>query len=458
MLRQLSTLFALLFAYGIAQIGHSAISSLVTYQGGERYNFSDFYLGAMLTANYIGFFSGNYVVRYLLPRISYIRAYSVCAAGVAIFAVCYPIFPHAETWLFMRFLHGLFFSSLVVICDGWLNGVVPNENRSRMYAVYMIIGYICFGIGQYILAFGNSDLGAIFAFSLITILFVASLLPVCLTRFPEPQFVAHSSNEGTQLTMRQAYRIAPVAFVGQIFVGMIQGASFLVVRYLELVANTPQQIANLAVVFFGCGFVLQFPAGWLFDRMQEKRYLLVGVYAVSAAAALVLFFGEYLPYGVLFVLLILYGSVSVLSFSLNIVYGQNYAGADRASAYAGRIYQMYAVGAIIGPSVAGFLMDELSLATLFGFFFVTNVLMVVFTISAKLAPKRKPKPEAVPAASHAIQSPHVPPIDDEPVYTEYDVGPDLPADAVPDAASAPAAADIGPPTPTEAKQSTARTS
>lgn len=422
MFSELARLAALMASFLLLHVGHGGLAALVVQQG-SKYEFSDSFLGLLTSVTYVGFFAGSYLMRYLLPRISYIRTFSVCAAVLAVWVLFMPLFPNEAGWVVLRLLYGVFFSTIIVICDGWMNSAANNQNRSRIYAANMTLAYVGLGVSQYILILGET-LGTA-TFSIVSMVIILSLVPVCLTRFPEPQVAVPKKENAAPLTFAAAYRVAPVSFVGQFVVGMTTGASWLFVRYAEGVTDSPEAVSLLAMLFFVSGVVLQLPVGWISDRAKDRRAVMGVVYFASALFSLLMFFGEHLSSGILAVLIFVYGAVSVTAYSLNVSYGQDFIESNRSAEYAGRLFQMFSIGALLGPLMAGYLMDVWSLSWLFGFCAVVFAFACMAVVTDRLMPRYIPaNPD-----SYQMLSPHMPPaIDNPPEYTELEVGPVLPDD------------------------------
>ena len=436
MFRQIATIIALLASSAFISFGHGALSALLLNLGGSLYQFSDVFLGALVSVMYFGFIVGNYVLRYLLPRVSYIRTFSVCAALTTVGAMLLPVLPTAAAWIILRFVHGLFFSTSVVICDGWLNASTKTEVRSRLMSVYMIFNYVAFGLSQYILLVGDALAGV--SFSVAAMFVVFSLVPICLTRFPEPQSGGGGGGEPV-MSLRKAYQIAPIAMVGQFAVGLINGASWLFVRYAEAVTSSVDQVSNLSALFFGSGFLMQYPIGWLSDRVKDRRTVISAIYAITTVLAVVLFFGGDLSYFVLVVFVLLFGSISVTSYALNIAYGQDFVEAGQSAEYSSRIFQSYALGALVGPALAGALMEYITVFWLFVVIACAAVAMTVLSFTEIVMPRLKPSRGATFKAAFTP----VPTIADEgESYSELDVGPDLPVETATAEAEEPPA--VGP--------------
>ncbi len=412
---QLAGFAALFFTASLLSLGQGAVTSLII-QKGAAYGFSEIFLGAVISVGYAGFIAGNYLMRYLLRRVAYIRAFAVCAAAVAVFALALPVLPEKAAWLALRFLHGLFFSSATIICEGWVSSKTARENRSRVLGMYMTVSYISYGLSQYALLIESPA----FAFSAAAACMMLSLVPVCLTRFPEPQ-QPDAGGGGVSLSLVDVYRIAPVAFVGQFGVGILTSGGWLFVRYAESLELDAEGVALMSGLFFSSGFVLQVPMGWLSDRAGDRRDVISGVAGLSAVFAFALFWGDLLPFFAIAAMTLVFGALFNTLFALNVAYGQDFVQREKAPEYSGRLFQSYAVGALLGPVVIGWLMEVFSPAWLF---LVCGAVLCAMTAAAattRLMPKLRP----AKSEQHQLQTPLLP-AEQREVYNAADIGPPEP--------------------------------
>ena len=419
--QQVAGFVALFLTTSLLSIGQGAVTS-VTLQKGAVFGFSETFLGLVISFGYVGFVVGNYLMRYLLWRVSYIRAFAVCASAIGVIALMMPVMTEQASWLGLRFLHGLFFSAATITCEGWVNSKAGKENRSRILGAYMTVNYLCYGLSQYALLIETPA----FAFSASAACMILSLIPVCLTRFAEPQYVSARDTGGKSLSIVDVYRIAPVAFIGQFVVGVANGVGWLFVRYAESLPLSEGGVALMAALFFSSGFLLQVPVGWLSDRARDRRDIISITSALSAASAFVLFWGDLLPFFVLAAVSLVFGSVMATVFALNVAYGQDFVQREKAPEYSGGLFQAYAAGAIIGPVVAGQLMDLFSPAWMF---LVAGLVMAFLTACAattRIMPKIRPvKTDAEP---YAVPTPSPMPTSTKEgeVYSTADIGPQPP--------------------------------
>ena len=440
MLKQYSVILSLTATNGLLQMGHGALSSLMIQQGG-RLEFSETALGLLISATYVGFLASNAVLYRLLPRVSFIRTFAVCGATVASLALLMPLAPEAGIWTALRVLYGAFFCAMVVICDAWLNNNATRENRSKLLGMFMTVSYLSYGAGQYVLIIGEKE--AVHAFILSAICLAMCMAPICLTRLPEPR--PPPRDAAAAMRWRDAYAVAPVAFLGQFAFGVYTGATFLFISYLEGLDIEPARQAALAAMFFGFGFLMQIPVGWLADRVRDRRDVIIGAAAVSGACAAALGLGDVLPYPLLAFLIVLLGSVSCTLFSLNIAYGQDFVEREKSALYAGMLMRVYALGGLLGPPAAGFLMNAIAPEMLFVFCALVLGGATLMTATNRLMPRYRPAHTSEYQAASTLTAVTV---GEETVYSEIDIGPELPEDEPPPEAEH-APSDIGPELPEE---------
>ena len=444
MLKTYTAILAITLTNALLQAGHGALNALMIRQG-ENLEFSATVLGFLISFTYVGFLFSNVISRHLLPRISFIRTFAICAAAISCLALLMPLFPTYVVWIGLRVLYGVFFCVAIIVCDSWLNHSATNENRSKLWGAFMTANYLSFGAGQYILVIDDSQT----AFIVTAFFLIACLVPICLTRVPEPQI---APQESAAMRWRDAYAIAPVAFIGQFCFGTYVGATFLFINYLDVLDIGVAEQSTLAALFFGLGFIMQIPVGMLSDKIKDRRDVIIGVAAISCFCSLVLGLGGLLPYALLTLFIALLGSLSSTLFSLNIAYGQDFVEKEKSSAYAGILMRIYALGALLGPPVAGFLMNTISPNMLFWFSAFIWGGITLMAATNRLMPRyRSAKTEQFRFVSPLTSTV---PVDDV-TYTEIDIGPEIPDDLLSPSAPPSQPADIGPDAPNDAENNTA---
>lgn len=284
MRRVIFQLTALFLGFGILTVGNGLITSLMALRMGIE-GFPVQTAGLVMSAQSLGFVIGPFLVPRMIHRVGHIRMFAICAAGAAVTTLTIPLYLQPVLWLLLRFVAGLALSGCALILESWLNHRAGSEMRGRVLGVYMVIYYMAFGCGQFLLLAGMpSDFQL---FSVAAILFALALVPVAATRIGEPD-----RPEPHLPSFRRLWRLTPLGTVGCFCAGFM-GTSFtaagpLFARERGLVTHEIALFMGLAVL---AGLVLQLPLGHLSDRM-DRRILIAAMAGAVGLAALVLGFGS----------------------------------------------------------------------------------------------------------------------------------------------------------------------
>ena len=454
MIRSLAPLVAVFAAAFFFHISFGAMASIVALRG-HLEGFSTGALGLISAGFYFGFFIGGQFTLRLLRRTSYIRAYATCGSLCGVLILVFQLTVRAEVWAALSLVFGAFFALACIVSEAWLNAVVTRETRSRAYGFYMIVAYVGLAAGQGALTqAGDSPQ---IAFSLAAAAAMLAIVPVCMTRFPEPQLTA----ETRALSFADAYKIAPLACIGVLSAGLVSGCDSLLVVYGAAVGLEASRIAILLAALKLSGMILQVPIGWLSDFSRDRRTVIFAVSLGGAGLAAGLFFGALYHWYILLALVFVFGGVNKTVYPLCVSYGGDFVSRENFSPFCGKLFQLYSIGAFVGPSIAGAVMGATAPSALFVFIAAVCLLMAGGIAARKLMPAVAPlrvKPFVAAPAPGAVASPRMDPRGGAP-YLAKEIGPTPPSDAEhPEAAIGPQPpsgaehpeAAIGPPPPQKA--------
>ncbi len=124
-----------------------------------------------------------------------------------------------------------------------------------------------------------------FFFAIGAILYCLAILPTALSTAQHPQPL-----KTARLDIRRLYRNSPVAVVGCVLIGMVNGAfGTLGAVYAQRIGLPVPSIALLMAGAVLGGSLIQFPLGRLSDRMDRRKVLVaVCIGAIVIALALVI--------------------------------------------------------------------------------------------------------------------------------------------------------------------------
>jgi MFS family permease len=264
------------------------------------------------------------------------------------FILLCPLYDNAWYWLVMRLLLGAATGLLWIAGEAWINEASDDATRGRILALYGISGACGTMAGFGILYLSGH--GGWLPFVIIEILIVACCLAVAAAVKVAPPFHGHAS----QTMLGLAFR-APTPMVVNLLVAITFGslASFLPIYGPDV--GLPRESVFLLLALLSAGGLLQYPIGWLADRMDRR---LLAILVMAAMAALFAVMPATLADPVLrwpYVVILGGGMMGLYTLGL-ILLGARFRGVDLGAATT--LFQvMWNTGMVVGPFAVGFAMD-----------------------------------------------------------------------------------------------------
>ncbi len=143
-----------------------------------------------------------------------------------------------------------------------------------------------------------------------------------------------------------------------------------------LVGLSVLEISIFVAAFYVGGLVLQYPIGWLSDRM-DRRQLIVGVSLLCGFLALLAGLAQ-LPFAVLLVVAFLIGGLANPLYSLLLAHTNDFLSVDDMAGASGGLLFINGVGSIFGPLMLGWLMDAGGPPGFFLFIGALNIIMATY--------------------------------------------------------------------------------
>ncbi len=350
MLAVLRSSWALLLGILLLMIGNGLQGTLLGVRGNIE-GFDPALLSYVISAYFIGFLGGSKMAPGLIRRVGHVRVFAAMASMISAAFILYAAAPNLIAWAFLRLMVGFCFSCVYVVAESWLNDASDNEHRGQALSLYVIVQMLGIVTAQGILSLG--DPAGYGLFVLISVLVSISFAPILLSVSPAPVYQATKG-----MTLRELFNVSPLGFVGSFAIGAAFSALFgMSSVYGTEVGFTLDEIAIFVASIYVGGMILQYPIGWMSDRM-DRRLLIVGVTATACAACLgAIAVGDsfYIGLGMAF---LIGGMVNPL-YSLLIAHANDYLDhEDMAAAAAGLVF-VGGVGAIGGPVIVGQMMSIL---------------------------------------------------------------------------------------------------
>ena len=318
----LMPLASLLSGVGMLVVGTGLLFAAIGAQAGLA-KFSGLVTGLIMSAYFAGFVYGTYACPVIIRRVGHIRAFAAMASIASALPILHALWINPWFWGSLRFVTGVCLVGLYIVVESWLNVVATSEQRGKVFAAYMAVNGVALALGQWLILVG--DRFGFVPFALVSILFSFALLPITLTPVAEP--------------------------------GLLNGALFSLGHvFAQGVGFSEAGIATFMAATILGGAVFQWPVGHLSDRHDRRRVLFL-VCCASAAVAIAGFFLAREYEGMLIGMGVIYGGLSFTIYGLSVAHVNDLIDPSRVLEVTGGLLLLYGIGATVGPTLGGGVMD-----------------------------------------------------------------------------------------------------
>jgi MFS family permease len=278
MRRALLANWALFLGMMLLMVANGLLVTLLTIRG-STLGFSDLEISVMQACYPLGALAGTMLTPRLIEKVGHIRTFSALASMVSVAAIAHLLTSDPVSWSLMRLLAGFCFPGLYVITESWLNAQAENRIRAQILSIYFIIQTAGPALGTAMIALPDPSGNMLFGIS--SILLSIAIVPLLLSNVRAPEYSAPDRMPVTRL-----YKVSPMAVLGIVIMASGVAGWFIVLPLYALQNGFTESEASFAlVVAMIAAAVVQYPIGWLSDR-TDRRYVVIGLALVSAAAAL----------------------------------------------------------------------------------------------------------------------------------------------------------------------------
>ena len=251
-------------------------------------------------------------------------------------------------WFLLRLLLGATVDSLYVISETWLLQMAGARHRGKMIGLYGTLLAGGFAVGPFVLALAGSEGWLAFGIGIAVMLVVAFGLLALRGRVPR------WDHQGPAQVLA-FIRLAPMMLLTIGVIALFDQAILSLLPVYLLGEGMSEALTAMALGVFVVGNVaLQYPLGWLSDKLSRKlvAFVCLGCVLISCAA-LPASIGTLTLWPLLFVL----GSAGFGIYTMTLAeLGDRFEGETLLAGNAA-FALMWGVGGIIGPPVTGGIMD-----------------------------------------------------------------------------------------------------
>lgn len=370
-MRILISFAALFLSVVLLQISTGGVGPLDALTGLAK-GFSKPEVGFLGSAHFFGFFIGCWWAPRLLGDVGHSRAFATFTSMGAIGLAAHILVTDPNWWALFRIASGICVAGCYTVIEAWLQSKVTNETRGRTMGVYRVVDVSSSFVAQAMVGY-LADMETYIAYNLLTMLCCAALLPLAVTKSPQPV------NQGAaRLRPGIAWRHSPLATVG-VVVAALSAASFRMVGpiYGQEVGLTADQIGYFLAFFVAGGAIAQYPVGWLADKI-DRRWVLIWL-SIAAVFSCVITIAT-ASLGTMGVMLSasFFGFTTFPIYSVSAAHAHDFATTEERVELSAALMFFYAVGAIGAPYVTSTLIAFFGPPALFVVISVGHIGLVIF--------------------------------------------------------------------------------
>ena len=370
-MRMIVSFAALFLSAALLQFSSGGVGPLDALTGLDL-GFSKAQVGFLGSAHFFGFFIGCWWAPRLMGSVGHSRAFAVFTAMGAIGLAAHVVVTDPNWWALFRIGSGICVAGCYTVIEAWLQAKVTNETRGRAMGTYRIVDMGASLVAQFMIG-ALATVETYIAYNALTILCCASILPLALTRVPQPE-----TPKATRLRPMMAWRASPLAVAG-VIVAALSSASFRMVGpiYGQDVGLAPQQIGYFLAAFIAGGAAAQYPMGWLADKYDRRWVLIFLSVAAIGASAFTIFAANTGTTGIM-ISAAIFGLTTFPIYSVAAAHAHDFASNDERVELSAALMFFYAVGAIAAPYTASTLIAAYGPDAMFILMAAGHLLLVIY--------------------------------------------------------------------------------
>jgi MFS family permease len=349
--------------------------------------------GVVVSAFSVGLVLGSWRGQWVISRVGHIRTFAALSAVATASTLAIALSTEPWLWAVFRVAQGFAVGGNYLVIESWLSERGHAGNRARMLAVYIATCQIALAFGL-LLVIVQPPEGAI-PFTIAAMLYVLALVPIALTRTPQPTLA-----EPSRARLIDVTRKAPVAVGGCFVAGCTTGSLLnLGAPYGMASGFVPSEVAVFMAAAVVGGLALQWPVGHLADRIDRRVVIeLVAAGTCFAAAILGAVEGFAASVGAVFAL----GAFAFVLYPVGIAHAYDLIPPGDTVAASGTLVLAYGIGSAVVPLIGSAALELFGAIALPMVILAVNVALAALAVVRLLKRRRLPIDEPVPFTPLAL--------------------------------------------------------
>jgi MFS family permease len=310
----------------------------------------------------------------MLARVGHSRTFAAAGGIAAAVILAMSLGITEVAWILLRGIFGLAAANIYMVVESWLNDRATNQTRGRIFAAYLLINFLGLILRQWCFTAGKPSTPTLFI--LTAIFYAVCLIPLGLTRIPQPQAVSVPALRPLHL-----FRVSPVGVAGCLAVGFANAAcwAFLPV-YAHDLHLTRGLLAGFMSAFTLGGALVQLPVGRLSDRL-DRRIIIAATSFCAALLGVGMFLFGGRNSGVTLLLIALFGMAALPVYGLSVAHTNDKLPRQMFVEASATLLLVNALASVVGPVGAATVTDHFGMRSLFLYTAAVHVGLAAFVLA-----------------------------------------------------------------------------
>ncbi len=302
-------------------------------------------IGLVVGAEGAGFLIGCIGSTRLIRSVGEVRAYAALSATSAVLILSLGTQPHLAVFMGIQAIIGFANAGQAVVIESWMNAMTANANRGRILTLYVLLLGLFYGCGQLLAT--DLDPAGDAMLMIAAAAYVTALVPVTAIWVGEPQLHVPMG-----IRLFRTFQISPIGALACLMTGLISStfASIGPLYGLELKFSQQTIVLLMAATQLGALF-LQFPLGYLSDRLDRRMMMLWLSVALAVLCTIFLFVGPTTPFWLFLLLFSIFGGISEIFYPLGVAHANDRADPSEFVTVSSNLLLIWAFGGTIGPAI-----------------------------------------------------------------------------------------------------------
>lgn len=355
--------------FGLANGGNFAVVAVEMAAAGAP----ETLVGLTTSTYFLGTLTASFTCGRLVTRLGHIRAFALFAAIAGLATATMMFVPSIWVWPFLRYLTGFGIGGYYVVVESWFNHAATNDTRGRTLAFYETVRLTSVALGAFVFL----SLGEVLGFGVFAatgLLYLAAILPVAMNRQGKPRIETQNP-----LGIGQLCRRAPLGVACCVVGGLTTAAIYgLLPLYGEQSGLGPRELSAFVSAAHLGAFAVQFPAGYLSDRLGRRGVILLLSLLCAGTALIMGLTGDH-NLTVLLLAGTVIGGICHTVHTMGAVYTNDFLDPASYVKGAAALLIAYDVGTVFGPAIASLAMQAIGKGGLFLFIAGFMAMLAVVT-------------------------------------------------------------------------------